>query len=331
MAPGNVKKDTRTIAWTDKAKKAFEKCKNDLVNCTLLAHPVQDAQLQLRIDASDFAVGGALEQISISSDGEIDFELLAKDQQNDPELESTLKKTSGNSLELKLLTIPNSLVKVYCDTKSNVIRPFVPKPFRQVIISKMHGLSHPGIRGTTKLINARFVWPGMNKEIQQFLQHCMECQRSKVTRHNKAPLANFLVPNERFSHINIDLVGSLPVSMGHRYALTIIDPENKMRFFALILVVAVVMPLVVSGLDISGLLKQVGPLIKKAKCAAPCIIRGAKNIDSCENGPFAAICDNVDEIVKRSRSCIKKCDVDPVVQKYAVNVVKTLCNKSKHY
>lgn len=63
LIPGNKKKDTSIINWTEEGKQAFEKCKNELVNCTMLAHPVHNAQLQLRVDASDFAVGGALEQI----------------------------------------------------------------------------------------------------------------------------------------------------------------------------------------------------------------------------------------------------------------------------
>lgn len=148
---------------------------------------------------------------------------MATDQRTDPELQECLEDEAGNSLQLKLLTIPNSLVKVYCDISSKQIRPFVPQTFHRAIITKLHGLSHPGVRGTVKLIAERFVWPGMNKEIRSQVQHCIPCQRSKIYRHNKAPLAKFLVPNERFSHINLDLVGPLPVSWGYTYELTIID------------------------------------------------------------------------------------------------------------
>ena len=39
----------------------------------------------------------------------------------------------------------------------------------------------------------------------------------------KAPLSTFKVPNRRFDHIDIDLVGPLPPSQGYTYLFTIIN------------------------------------------------------------------------------------------------------------
>lgn len=36
------------------------------------------------------------------------------------------------------------------------------------------------------------------------------CQRAKIHRHNKTPLSSYELPNSRFEHINIDLIGPLP-------------------------------------------------------------------------------------------------------------------------
>ena len=41
-------------------------------------------------------------------------------------------------------------------------------------------------------------------------------------RHNVAPLQKFASVDERFSHVHLDLVGSLPVSEGYSYLLTMI-------------------------------------------------------------------------------------------------------------
>lgn len=60
---GAKKKDKRPIVWTDEAEKAFEKCKLQLSQATLLSHPVSQATLALKVDASDFAVGGVVEQL----------------------------------------------------------------------------------------------------------------------------------------------------------------------------------------------------------------------------------------------------------------------------
>jgi cleavage and polyadenylation specificity factor subunit 1 len=53
--------------------------------------------------------------------------------------------------------------------------------------------------------------------------HVYTLQRSKATRHIKAPLWNSILLSARFSHVHIDLVGPLPVSSGPRYCLTAID------------------------------------------------------------------------------------------------------------
>ena len=56
---------------------------------------------------------------------------------------------------------------------------------------------------------------------------CVACQRAKVHRHTKAPLEPFAVPERRFDHVNIDLVGPLPPSHGFTYLLTMVDRTTR--------------------------------------------------------------------------------------------------------
>lgn len=55
----------------------------------------------------------------------------------------------------------------------------------------------------------------------------MVCQQAKVQRHTRSPLAEFLVPSTRFTHINVDIVGPLPLFQGFRYLLTTIDRYTR--------------------------------------------------------------------------------------------------------
>ncbi|GBN24754.1 hypothetical protein AVEN_157956-1 [Araneus ventricosus] len=71
-----------------------------------------------------------------------------------------------------------------------------------------------------------FVWPRMKQNIVNFITSCINCQKSQIARHFHSPLAEFKVPNHRFVHINIDIIGLLPSSQGFSYCLTAID-----RFF----------------------------------------------------------------------------------------------------
>ncbi|GBM94371.1 Retrovirus-related Pol polyprotein from transposon 17.6 [Araneus ventricosus] len=57
------KKDSRKINWTPEAAETFQRCKQALADATLLSHPSPSATLALHVDASDFAIGGALHQV----------------------------------------------------------------------------------------------------------------------------------------------------------------------------------------------------------------------------------------------------------------------------
>lgn len=59
---GNKKKDQTVIDWTPERITAFQKCKDDLANATLLAHPSANAPLCLMVDASNSGIGGVVNQ-----------------------------------------------------------------------------------------------------------------------------------------------------------------------------------------------------------------------------------------------------------------------------
>lgn len=60
---GNKKRDKTIITWTDEASNAFELCKSQLAEATLINHPKHGAKLSLSIDASNTAAGAALHQV----------------------------------------------------------------------------------------------------------------------------------------------------------------------------------------------------------------------------------------------------------------------------
>ena len=59
---GSTKKDLRPIEWTPEAETAFDQCKQQLANATLLHYPLMNAKLCLQCDASNLAMGAVLEQ-----------------------------------------------------------------------------------------------------------------------------------------------------------------------------------------------------------------------------------------------------------------------------
>lgn len=85
----------------------------------------------------------------------------------------------------------------------------------------VHGLSHPNKRVTSNLIRRCFVWPFIKKDIRT--KTCLQCQLNKVGGHNRTQDTHISVPDERFRHIHLDIVGPLRPSRGKSYMLTMID------------------------------------------------------------------------------------------------------------
>lgn len=155
----------------------------------------------------------------------LNYEALGKSQENDAELLQFLKPDSA--LNLRQVLIPGSNVPIYCDFSTSSPRPFVTKPFRKTAFNSLHNLSHPGMNASVKLVTQRFVWPSVKSDCRAWARACLQCQESKVNRHNKTPVGTFVPPSSRFEHIHIDLVGPLPVSEGFRYCLTCVDRFSR--------------------------------------------------------------------------------------------------------
>lgn len=67
----------------------------------------------------------------------------------------------------------------------------------------------------------------MDKEIRSWSRSCLPCQTAKIHRHNKYPPGRLPIPNHRFEHVHIDLVGPLPICQNYCYCLTMIDRFSR--------------------------------------------------------------------------------------------------------
>lgn len=153
----------------------------------------------------------------------LNYDLIAQEQETDDELKAIKSQKSG----LKLLKTEHHNVLITCDVSTSCPRPYIPSKFRKDVFDQVHQLSHAGIKATSTLIKRNFVWPNMMKHIASWCRSCIPCQKAKVHRHNKAPYESINVPNERFEHVHIDLVGPLPSSEGFTHCLTCIDRFSR--------------------------------------------------------------------------------------------------------
>ena len=86
---------------------------------------------------------------------------------------------------------------------------------------------HLGIRATRKLVARKYVWHGLGRQVGEWAKSCIACQRAKVNFHHRAPLCKYKEPLLRFDHVNVDLVGPLPLSKDFTHLLTVVDRVTR--------------------------------------------------------------------------------------------------------
>ncbi len=132
-----------------------------------------------------------------------------------------------NSTVLFIVTRKVGNILLRGDISSNVFRPLVPVSMRTAVISAIHNVSHPVIEATVRLVTAKYCWPKMAKQVRLFTQHCIPCQMAKVATHVQLAPASIPVPQRRFEHLHVDLVGLLPAPSGYSYLFTVIDRTTR--------------------------------------------------------------------------------------------------------
>jgi len=108
------------------------------------------------------------------------------------------------------------------------LRPIVPVACRKDIFSAVHQLAHAGTRATTRMISARFAWPGLAADVKTWCAACAACARAKVTVQPISPVESIPIPKGRFSHVHVDIVGPLPTTTaGFSYLFTMVDRATR--------------------------------------------------------------------------------------------------------
>jgi Integrase zinc binding domain len=155
----------------------------------------------------------------------VDFEQLAREQQ---QCSDTLRLAAESTLHVQSVEVNG--VAMLCDVSSGTMRPLVPERLRKAVFTALHGLAHPGAHATRRLVSSRFVWKGCAADVNQWCRDCVGggCSRAKVLTHVKTAVEQIPLPDVKFEHVHVDLVGSLPTSAaGHSYIMTIIDRTSR--------------------------------------------------------------------------------------------------------
>jgi hypothetical protein len=132
---------------------------------------------------------------------------MAAEQNCCPETQRLLGSTS-----LKLAFRQTGAQCLAADISTGTFRPIVPLKFRKDIFAHFHNVAHPGRLASRRIISSRFVWRGLSGDVTAWACGCLACQRGKIHRHTRLVPLPIPIPQWRFSHLHVDLVGQLQYS-----------------------------------------------------------------------------------------------------------------------
>lgn len=87
---------------------------------------------------------------------------------------------------------------------------------------------HQGVKRMIGRITDQFKWPGLTKDVKEYVKKCAVCQVTKHSPKHKQPMTITTTSRLAFEICSVDLVGPLPLTPdGFRYILTFQDDLTK--------------------------------------------------------------------------------------------------------
>ncbi len=108
---------------------------------------------------------------------------------------------------------------------------FVPSSQRQTLlglVQKVPGSGHSGTQWTLSLLQARYWWPSLSRDVIRYVRSCSVCATSSTPRHLPVgKLVPLPFPRRLWSHQGIDFVTDLPVVEGNTCILVAVAHFSK--------------------------------------------------------------------------------------------------------
>ena len=107
---------------------------------------------------------------------------------------------------------------------------------KQTILEEAHRskyVMHPGITKMYNDLKREFWWPGMKKDVTQFVLKCLTCQKVKIQHQKPGGLLQSIeVPQWKWDDISMDFIVGLPrTQSGHDSIWVIVDRLTKSAHF----------------------------------------------------------------------------------------------------
>eukprot|EP00253_Pinus_taeda_P017334 PITA_17334 len=96
-----------------------------------------------------------------------------------------------------------------------------------------HYAGHPGYQKMMKAIRKEYFWPGMKKDVVEYLAQCLECQQIKAEHQHPAGLLQPLpIPQWKWEIISMDFITGLPKTKKNNDSImVVVDKLSKAAHF----------------------------------------------------------------------------------------------------
>jgi hypothetical protein len=160
----------------------------------------------------------------------VDFEEMAAEQNRCPETQRLLGGTS-----LKLLSARQALNAWLEMFPQATFALLSPSNSEKTIFDHFHNVVHPGRLASHRIISSRFVWRSLSRDVTAWLGPRVSglTAGQDPPPHTPGPLTHY-IPQRRFSHLHVNLVGPLQYSNNFNYStylLLLIAHTNGLKLF----------------------------------------------------------------------------------------------------
>ena len=135
-------------------------------------------------------------------------------------------KNGKCSPSTKFQLVPFGKYELFCEVSGAQPRPYLPEKLRLFVQKQLH-FDHKGQKEAIRRISSHYFWKNISEDTVNFIKTCHGCQSNKPSKLKPPHIGEFSVPDQRFSHIHLDIVGPLPPSKGYKYILTIKDRSTR--------------------------------------------------------------------------------------------------------
>ncbi len=99
-------------------------------------------------------------------------------------------------------------------------------------MQEVHNQGHFGRDKTLTLLQHKYFWHGMGKDVAKHVQRCLVCQKAKGTTSNAGLYLPLPVPSEPWECISMDFVlGLSPTARKADNILVVVDSFSKISHF----------------------------------------------------------------------------------------------------